>query len=309
MAYREYNNNRRIPLLGAEDNALTWLVTINLIMFVILNFIKIVYFLSNLPEEFFFRQVLTWFTLPGSFETLFHKPWVLITYMFSHLDVWQLISTLLWLWGFGYILQDLTGNSKLLPIYIYGGLAGGLAFLISINLIPALWHHNGSLQMLGGSVAVMAVAVATTTLAPDYRVFPMINGGIPLWVLTLIFVAIDFATIASLNGGTALAHLISGASGFFFIKQSQKGNDLGAWMFRALEWFDGLLDPSQKSKIKEKPRKQEVFYNADRPPYTKTTTGKQQKLDDILDKINQEGYDKLSKEEKDFLKRVSNEDL
>ena len=64
----------------------------------------------------------------------------------------------------------------------------------------------------------MAVAVATTSLAPDYRLFPMINGGIPLWVLTVIYVAIDFATLAGSSGGYAIAHLAGGAIGFIFVQ-------------------------------------------------------------------------------------------
>ena len=107
--------------------------------------------------------------------------------MFTHEGVWQLIGTLLWLWGFGYILQDLTGNSKLIPVYIYGGLAGAILFILTSNLIPQYYAvANEAMPLIGGGAAVMAVALATTTLAPGYRIFPMLNGGIPLWVLTLI---------------------------------------------------------------------------------------------------------------------------
>ena len=35
---------------------------------------------------------------------------------------------MLWLWTFGYILQEITGNKTLVPLYIYGGLAGALAY-------------------------------------------------------------------------------------------------------------------------------------------------------------------------------------
>jgi len=68
----------------------------------------------------------------------------------------------------------------------------------------------------------MAIAVATTTLAPDYRLFPLINGGIPLWVLTMIFVAIDYASVAGSNGGYAIAHLAGAIMGFFFIYQLRR---------------------------------------------------------------------------------------
>jgi len=58
---------------------------------------------------------------------------------------------------------------------------GGLVFFLTVNLFPVLANHIESIEpMMGAGAAVMAVAVATTTLAPDYRIFPLINGGIPL---------------------------------------------------------------------------------------------------------------------------------
>ncbi len=299
---------RRVPLLGQDSNALTWLIIINASVFILLNFLKIVYYLSDIPEEFFYRQILNWFTLPGSLEKLAYRPWVIFTHFFTHLGVWSLLSTVLWLWSFGYILQDLTGNQKLIPIYIYGGVVGAVFFILINNIFPVLARNITIIpDMIGAGASLMAVAVATTTLAPDYRIFPLINGGIPLWVLTLVFVAIDYATIASANAGTAVAHLAGGAMGFFFIKQMRNGNDWGNWMHTFWNWLDDLFSPEKKHiTSKEKDR---LFYKTNTRPYQKTPNLTQQKLDEILDKINQEGYHLLTKEEKDFLKRASKEEL
>ena len=45
---------------------------------------------------------------------------------------------MLWLWCFGYILQDLTGSKKIIPILIYGALGGAIAFILAYNLLPSL---------------------------------------------------------------------------------------------------------------------------------------------------------------------------
>ncbi len=307
MGIRDYSN-KRVPLLGSDNNALTWLIILNGTVFILLNFLKIVYFFSEVPIDLFQHQILDWFSLPASLEKLGTRPWTIITYMFSHLGVWELISSLLWLWGFGYILQDLTGNSKLLPIYLYGGFVGGIFFLLTNNIFPVLALRVDTINpMLGGSAAVMAVAVATTTLAPEYRIFPLINGGIPLWVLTLIFVAIDYATIASASGGMAVAHLAGGAIGFLYIKQLGKGNDMGSWMISFWNWCDNLFNPEKK--VAAISPKDKIYYKTEKPPYSKTPNITQQKLDAILDKINQEGYDRLTVEEKSFLKKASKEEL
>lgn len=301
--------NRRNPiLLGQDNNALTWLIIINAVIFVIVNFIKIIYFLNfdtNMEAmQNFHLQVLEWFTLPPDLEKLMYRPWTFLSYMFTHESVWQLIGTLLWLWGFGYIFQDLAGNAKLLPVYLYAGLAGGLFYILTANIIPQ--YSNGSATsapLMGAGAAVMGIAVATTTLSPGYRIFPMLNGGIPLWVITLIFVAIDYATIASSSGSYAVAHLAGGAMGFLFVYQLRRGHDWSEWMNNFFNWVNDLFNPEKK--FSKKPVVHQQFYKETRKPFEKKPHVTQQRLDDLLDKINQEGYNSLTDEEKEFLKKAS----
>lgn len=307
METRPYKANRKI-LLGQDNNALVFLFAVNALMFVIVNFIKIVYYLSEIPDEFFYRQVLNWLSLPPQTDVLLTRPWTFISTMITHHSIWQLISSMLWLWCFGYILQDLAGNNKLIPIYIYGGITGSVFFVLMNNMVPVLANQVGTAApLLGAGSAVMAIAVATTTLAPDYRIFPLINGGIPLWVITLIFVAIDFATLAGSNAGIGAGHLAAGVVGYLFIRQLRRGNDWGAWMNRFANWLDDLFNPEKKHLQKNSSDRH--FYKAEAKPFDRKPNLTQQRLDDILDKINQQGYQFLTDEEKEFLKKASKEDL
>ena len=206
MNYLEAQRKSKIRF-GEDGNALLMLIIINVSVFVLLNFIQIVYVLSNSTQELFVKEVLNWVILPGSPATLLTRPWVLLTHMVSHYSVWQMIGNMFFLWAFGYLLQDLMGNRHIVPLYIYGALAGALLFLLSANLLPRFQPLAGVTYLSGGAAAIMAIAIATTVTAPDYRVFPMINGGIPLWVITLIYVIIDFAGLASASFPTHLAHL------------------------------------------------------------------------------------------------------
>jgi hypothetical protein len=73
--------------------------------------------------------------------------------------------------------------------------------------------------------------------------------------------------------------------------------------------FTNLFNPEKKPRRKN-PVKQEVFYNTrGQQPFKKTTNLTQQKVDEILDKINLKGYERLTEEEKELLKRASEEDL
>jgi membrane associated rhomboid family serine protease len=62
---------------------------------------------------------------------------------------------------------------------------------------------------------VIAIAVAVTMIAPAYRIFPMIFGGIPLWILTAIYLVIDLASISLNNTPEYSAHLAGALTGFY----------------------------------------------------------------------------------------------
>ena len=307
MGYRDYPKLKKTSI-WADNNALMMLIIINVLVFILLHFLKSVYGLSGLSQELFYKNTYPWFTLPANLGTLAQRPWTLVTNMFTQLDPILLLSSMFWLWTFGYILQDLTGNRKIFPLYLYGGLAAVLVFLLSYNLLPQLQGQRGMVVLMGAAPSVMAVAIAATTVSPNYRIFPMIGGGIPLWAITAAFVIIDFAGIGRISG-MFLPHLASALVGFLYARALMQGNDWGAWMTRLYDRITNVFNP-QKEVPRRSAVKQEVFYNTrGKIPYTKTTHVTQQKIDEILDKINQRGYERLTEEEKDLLRRASEEDL
>ncbi len=306
--YSNFRQPRKRLTLGQDGNALMALFSINIIFFIILFTIKVVYFFFQKDESLFTSQVMQYFAMPAQLVHLSERPWTILTYMFTHVNIIQILSNMLWLWAFGFILQELTGNKKLIPVYIYGGVVGGLVFILANYLIPPLRPSIGTALLLGGNASTMAVAVATTTLAPDFRFFRNLNGGIPIWVLTMVYILIDFAGIASLGAGYSLSHLGGAAAGFLFVYLLRKDKDGSIWMNSFYNWCMNLFNPDKKKKavsIKEK-----VFYNTEgRKPYKKTANITPQRVDEILDKINQKGYHFLTDEEKSILKRAAEEDL
>ena len=294
-------------LLGQDGNSLATLLIINAVAFVLLNFVKIVYLLAGDAETTFVAQVLNWVTIPANPTQFASRPWTLLTYMFSHTSIWMLISNLLWLWCFGYILQDLAGNKKIIPIYLYGGVIGGIFYLLTISAFPNL-RPNAPLHFLAGAgPALMALAVATTLISPQYKIFPLIRGGIPLWVLTTIFVLIHFATLGMAHPAFGAAEMAGGLTGLVFAWQLKKGNDLSTWMVNFANWVDDLFNPEKKHR--KSTQKQRLYYKASQQPYQKTPHVTQQRIDELLDKINQKGYHFLTDEEKEFLKKASKEEF
>lgn len=308
MSYYQQRNRNRLGI-GQDGNALTMLIAIILVAFVLLAFIKVIYYFTYGTQglEIYQNQILSWVSLPAHLPTFFTRPWTLITHFFVHDGVWHLIANLIWLWAFGHILQSLSGNSKIIPIFLYGAFAGAFMYMLSYNLIPALKEYLLVSTAVGASAGIMAIAIATTMMAPGYRIFPMLNGGIPLWVITMIFVIIDLATIPYNNPGGHIAHLAGAGMGALFAFQWRRGNDWSLWINNFFEWVNNLFNPDKPKRAKV--IKSQLFYKGNTPPYKKTSGITQQRIDDILDKISQKGYETLTQEEKDILKRASKEDL
>jgi membrane associated rhomboid family serine protease len=304
MSYLQAEKKRGLRF-GEDSDAVMRLIAINVIVFVILKFIEIVFQLTpNADIALYKSQVLDWVGLPANLSTFITRPWVLLSHMIAQYSLWQLLGNMLFLWAFGFLLQDLVGNRHIVPLYVYGGLAGAVLFIASANLLPRFAAEINNFSYLGASASVMAIAIAATVTAPDYRVFPMINGGIPLWIITLIYVIIDFAGLASSAFPHHLAHLGGAGIGYVYIKQIQKGNHPGEWMHQLYNWFINLFAPNEKPA--KKTIKKEVFYNTKgQEPFSKKPNVTQQRVDGILDKISQQGYQSLTQEEKDILKKAA----
>ena len=160
----EYKNVKQRFTLGYDGNAITALFVLNVIFFLTLLLVKVAYFFYNEVPQTFDAEVTQWFQLPQNITRLSERPWTLITFMFSDSNetLMRVIANMLWLWAFGALLQEMAGNEKIIPVYLYGGFSGALAFIISYYLSGNISHAPGY-ALLGANCSVLAVATATTT--------------------------------------------------------------------------------------------------------------------------------------------------
>lgn len=305
--YIDYKKSR--ISLGADGNALMALISLNAIIFLVIIFIKVIYFIVQASPDAFENNIQPWFTMPASLKELAYKPWTFFSYMFTHTGLIMTITNMIWLWVFGSIFQDTAGNRKLIPLYIYGGITGACLFIASYYLIPPLKPFIDTSSLQGASAATMAVAVASTTLTPNFRFFRMLNGGIPLWVVTALYVIIDFAGIADHGAAYHVAHLGGGLIGFMFVFSLRKGHDWSLWMNNLYNWLINLFNPEKKKQAVKKVKEKVFYRTGNQKPFVKNANITQQRIDEILDKINQQGYKLLTEEEKNILKRAADTDL
>jgi membrane associated rhomboid family serine protease len=306
MGYRDYP--KRSSSNWSASNPLIMLVIINVMFFILLHFIRSIYSFSRLSETLFMQNVHEWFVVPGRTGLFLHRPWTLFTAIFTQMNLILMISNLLWLWTFGYILQDLIGERRILPLYIYSGVASVVVFLFIFNVVPGYTPMAGSVNYSGATASVLGIAAAATVVSPQYRLFPMIGGGIPLWILALAFTIIDLASISS-SSHMFFVHGAAALTGFLFAKALLRGSDWSAWMNNLYDRITHLFQPRQKN-VKRVVHKEEVFYNTrGKQPFIRRINVTQQRIDEILDKINQKGYQKLTEEERDILRRASEGEL
>tara|TARA_A100000164_G_C21674229_1_gene661144 strand:- start:354 stop:821 length:468 start_codon:yes stop_codon:yes gene_type:complete len=149
--------------------------------------------------------------------------------------------------------------------------------------------------MVGASAGVMSIFIFISTYSPDLEV-RLILFNIKLRYLGIAFVLLDVIQIPYGNSGGHIAHLGGAFYGFIYAQRLQKGIDIGLpvenFIIKTSKLFyaKSKLNSVYKNDVKLKSKKSKISIKKN-----------QKRIDEILDKIGQSGYESLSKEEKDFL--------
>jgi membrane associated rhomboid family serine protease len=289
-------------------NMITKLAVVNFAIFVIAKLAYLVlggFTLGN-PESLYVVG-LDYFCIPASLQTLLWQPWSLITHMFLHDAFWHLFNNLVGLYIFGSIVSDLIGDRRVLPLYLLGGLAGGVFFILSAQLNVL----STSAYALGASGAVMAMGGAALILAPDYRVPLLLLGAVKVKYIVLVLVLLDLTAIAGqYDSGGPIAHIAGFVVGCLFVYQLRDGRDWAESMnnlFARVTRLFSRKPASKKTVRKNKPGPMRATFVGGKGGHAQDSEDYsfQERLDAILDKIKLTGYESLSQEEKDFLYEAS----
>ena len=288
--------------LSRSNTVVQQLIIVNIIVFLLINVPRLFFWLAGHGlDPYYYSDYLG---VPSDLNQLLHQPWTLFTYMFTHGEVMHILFNMLVLYWFGRILTEFLGNRKILPLYLLGGLSGAFLFIICYQLFPVFHAVVPEARAWGASASVMAIMVAAATLVPDYIMFLILIGPVKIKWIAIFTIALDLLSIPSSNAGGHIAHLGGALFGFLFIRQMQKGRDLSSGVNWLIDQIVTLFQPKPPMKVsyrtKEKTARQTSHKATNLP-------SKQERLDAILDKIAQSGYESLSKEEKEFLFSVSKE--
>lgn len=293
-------------------NMVTRIIFVNIGVFLFVYLVKLILRIVHGGDASFdpaFENFSNFLSISGNLFFDLTHPWVFFTHMFLHFGFFHILWNMLFLYWFGRIVGDFIGNQRVLPLYLLGGLAGAMAYLVFANLA-----YDGQGFAYGASGAVNAIVVAAAVISPDYIIRLLFFGDVKLKFIAAIVVLSSLIGIANLdNPGGNIAHLGGALFGWFFILKLREGTDLSIGVNRILDkivnLYKGVPEMAKANTRKgprmayKNPNKRQARGNA--ASDTVVDLSHQEKIDVILDKIKKSGYESLSAEEKEFLFNAS----
>jgi len=299
-----------------QDNSLIQIILFNIAVFVFLNTLGVILWLVGLSEfrpnqctvdsSDIFCRIMHFLELPADPAKFILQPWTLITYFFTHINFFHILFNMLFLYWFGRLIHEFLGDKRVISLYVLGGIAGGLLYILLYNLLPQFKGLTEFTFMLGASAGVFAIVVGAAVFMPNYTLYLLLFGPVRIKYIAIFYILLSFFSIPGANAGGSIAHLGGAAIGFFFIRQLQKGNDLGSWIFRVTGFFKSFFVRQPKIKVSYSSGKARPHQGGVKDKKKKSSPAPDQaEIDSILDKISQSGYESLSKAEKQKLFNAS----
>ena len=202
--------------------------------------------------------------------------WQPFTYMFFHGGIWHVLINMFVLWMFGNELERLWGKKFFLNYYFTTGVGAGLVTMI--------FGLNSMTPIVGASGAVYGVLLAYGVIYPNRQVY--LYGLIPIKSIWFVIGVGIIAFLSSFNEMSQISHIthLSGMIiGYLLLKKPVRWKTL---------WFS-ISKRVMEYKVQKEEKKVLQQHVIERD------------VDQILDKINREGFSSLSEEEQDRLYKGS----
>lgn len=268
------------------ENGLMQIILLNGLSFVSLLVLKTVLVMAG--KEAVYATLCRTLALPASWAACAHQPWSLLTHSWLHTDFWALLWGSLLLHTLGRVVVNLLGSRHLIALYLLGGLAGGLFFMLLYHVSPRL--HGTPASLWGFSGALYAVVIAAAALAPQWSLSLLLLGPVPLKYIAGVLVLLAVAQLSSVAPATSMAQLGGALLGYAYVKQ------LYGYPWLRQRWARWWQARRSLKVSYRRPTQQ--------PPPPAKSSVDQAHLDRILDKVAASGYESLTPAEKQELFRA-----
>jgi len=273
---KRFSHSSTTSMVWYTPNGIRLLLVINCVVFLLTEF-------SGFKFELF-----QMFGLVPSAIWQSGRIWQPITYLFMHGGFLHLVVNLFVLWMFGRELERRWGEMRFLRYYFITGLGAGL--------VTCIFQLNSVIPVVGASGAIYGVLLAFGLLYPDRKVY--LYFIVPIKMKYFIGILAAVAFFASLSPGESpvshLTHLSGMVIGFIYLHYWPQKSKLA----QRIEQI--------KVPVKIQLTKQKLRPNG---PGKVDDTLLNRRVDQVLDKMKQVGWDGLSESEQSLLFQASKRSL
>ena len=283
-----YQENGALQLIIATGSA-----------FVMFHFVRVIMITMHVAKEEIFSKMFPNFGL-STIDMFQHKFWTIITYGWLHQGFFDWVTNMIWLYCFAAILQSVAGYRQVVPLFVYALLVGG-GFFLGSQVFSDDVLGAGNNYFMGSQAGVLALGMAALTLVPRYRLHITPSFSIPLVLVVGIYVLLDI--LVFLPGQMNVLALCFGGllTGVGYAALLRNGFRPGEWLYDLIGRMSMMVTPGEGIARAKSKKRMEVL----RTMYEPKKGISQHRIDDILDKINEHGFNSLTREEKDILLRAS----
>ena len=249
--------------------AIKTIIIINVIIYIFLE-------ISGLKSEIFRMFGL----IPS--QTLFEAAiWQPFTYMFLHDGFFHILLNMIFLWMFGKDIEQYWGKIAFYKYYFITGTGSGL--------LNAVFHYKSAIPVVGASGAVFGILLAFAMLYPNRTV--LLYGLVPMKVKHLVIGLAVIALVSSIIMKDSRISHLTHLSGM-----------ITGWVYLNINWLKYKCIWLTKKKDKTK------LYSFNQNKQNKINNSLiQKRVDKILDKLSEKGWENLTEAEQKILYRTSEE--
>jgi membrane associated rhomboid family serine protease len=223
--------------------------------------------------------------------------WRVVTYGLCHAHIQHLLFNMIGVWVFGRMVESVYGSRETLAFF---GIAVALSGLSQIGVSAMLNAPSSVIGASGGVLGFVTLAAMNFPRIPMHLLF--IPVPIELRWIAAAYVGMDLYQVAGSSSGNVanFAHLGGAAVGVLYfisgIRILPGGNRIGQTSGFSVGGVVSKLKPKKKPNSGHTPEVK--LYE---PPREKL----KREVDRLLDKINREGKDSLTREEQEILMKAS----
>jgi membrane associated rhomboid family serine protease len=229
-------------------------------------------------------------TLNLNFPDVFIYFWNILFFPFDIKGIWAFLWSMMFLNMYGNILAEFIGGKKFLHVFLLSGYIAFAVFLL-LKVFSTYIFKIGDLELVSSGIgfSVVGVLFAIMALSPTYETFVF------SFKIKLIWIALFFIFFSCVNNPIYFIPFMASAATVHYYIKNMKG-----------EWALSI-NFAKLFKKKEKKADFTVHRNTEKKEFSKKEFfPSQEEIDRILDKINNEGgFESLTSEEKERLKRAS----